>query len=100
MEKFIKDNMVGVIISPNFGAGFSTWNNINPMDKDLVEAVLNNDEKRFFSILEERYGLGKDAIYFEDLDFEFVPKGTKFYIEEYDGAESIVTLDQIEFLEA
>ena len=42
MEKLYNENGdIAVIISYGYGAGFSTWTDINPMDKRYAEHVAN-----------------------------------------------------------
>ena len=36
----------------------------------------------------------------EDVEIEWVPVGTKFVISEYDGSESLETIDEFKWLEA
>lgn len=107
MEKVIRDGKVAVLYSKDFGAGWSTWNDglqelvFHPK---IVEMVLNGrqyeiDEDWLAENLGEEYadvycgGAG-------DLTIEWVPVGTKFLITEYDGAESITTLDDLLIFEA
>ena len=92
MEKYYNEKgEVGVIISPGYGAGWSTWNGNNPelvFNKQLVEAVLNVDKNK---ILELAQSLCPDG-YFggaSNLRVKFLTTGTSFFIDEYDGAESI-----------
>jgi len=95
MEKLIKDGAVAVLISPGFGAGWSTWNEEHEegllFDRDIAEAVLagNNDEAE--RIAEEKYPgayLGGAA----GLEVVWIEQGTTFTVEEYDGSESIRTI--------
>ena len=93
MKMFKKNGKVGVIISPGFGAGFSTWNDRNmAVDFDLVDAFLKDDMTKFKYIADEKYG---DWYNGGDMRFkvEWVPEGSRFMIEEYDGRETIVILD-------
>jgi hypothetical protein len=93
MKMFKKNGKVGVIISTGFGAGFSTWNDRNmAIDFDLVEAFLKGDMTRFKYIADEKYGDWYDGGTVS-LKVEWVPEGSRFMIEEYDGRESLVILD-------
>lgn len=93
MKMFKKNGKVGVIISPGFGAGFSTWNDRNmAIDFDLVDALLKSDMTRFKYIADEKYGDWYDGGTVS-LRVEWVPEGSQFIIEEYDGNESILILD-------
>ena len=56
MKMFKKDGKVAVLVSPGFGAGFSTWNSPEmAVDFDLVEAFLKDDISRFEYVLNEKY---------------------------------------------
>lgn len=91
-NKLILDGRVAVIISPGFGAGFATWNRDYfedlLFDKQLVLAIGSADKEAFDKRIEEIY---PDAYYhFEELQVQWVPEGELFYVDEYDGFESIV----------
>lgn len=97
MEKVIKDGKVAVLISKGFGAGWSTWANREHMetmlfDPDMVNAVLDGDKDKAADIAEAKcndtYTGGC-----EGLVVEWLPQGTRFVVNEYDGAESIQTED-------
>lgn len=100
------ENMVGVVIAPDFGGGFSTWSNHPDMclDPVLVQWVLdmnqydegsaeyNQIHGKLSMYVTEKY----DASYHGDrLVVVWVPQGTKFIVHEYDGAESVWREDQI-----
>ncbi len=93
-EKLIRDGKVAVLVSPGFGAGWSTWigkdAEFATFDKGLVELVerkASSDEAEAY--LEFR-GI-KDAYMggWSDVEVDWLPVGTSFYIHEYDGSESI-----------
>lgn len=92
MEKYHNEKgQVGVIISPNFGGGWSTWNDNNPwlvFHKPLVKAVLRKNYEEI-KVIAEKINPGG---YFstKDLEVVFLDQGTTFCIQEYDGSESIV----------
>ena len=110
MEKYIKDGKVAILISPSYGSGWSTENLCSELayDKRVVEVWLaHKDDAEYLSRLDE-YGenftkmyardhfrkLGYDHVYFggfADVVIEWLPVGTKFIIQEYDGAEYICT---------
>jgi hypothetical protein len=94
MEKVIRDNQVAVLYSPGFGAGWSTWNTENesmlyhPM---IVDIVLSNEDdwqvkaEALASLIWPDAYLGG----LQDLAVKWIPIGTLFKINEYDGSESI-----------
>lgn len=95
--------MVAVLVSPHFGAGWSTWNTDHAetlcMDADIVQAVLDGDLSRAAQIAETKcpdvYTGGAD-----DLCVEWVPKGSSFEITEYDGSESLHVIGDRTYLKA
>ena len=107
-DRVVRDGKeVAVLVSPGFGAGFVTWcTGVSPMDPKLVILVLagkrdviaqaSDDE------LAEWLGLADDAYLYTsgscDLVIEYVPVGTRFRIDEYDGSESLVTLDDLSYI--
>jgi len=92
-EKFEKDGQVAVLYSPGYGSGWYTWNKQYPgllFDKEIVEAVLNNDYNLVKEIARQKYPDG----FFDGADtlkVKWLSKNTKFIVEEYDGSESILT---------
>ena len=90
MEKVIRDGMVGVLVSPGFGGGFSTWGYPTEaiFDPHLIYLVETRKEDEILEYCEttwpDQYSGGV-----EDLVVRWVPEGSEFVIEEYDGAESL-----------
>ena len=104
MEKVIRENKVAVLYSPGFGSGWYTWNSDSEelvFNPTLVEMV---EQGRREEITEElcKELLGKaESDYVctlgaHDLSIAWIPVGTKFTIQEYDGSESIMTVDDLE----
>jgi hypothetical protein len=90
MKMFKKDGKTAVLVSPGFGAGFSTWNKPGmAVDFDLVEAFLSGNMERFEYIVTEKYGENMYLGGMDNLEVEWVDGGKKFRIEEYDGNESV-----------
>ena len=97
MEKYQRDGKVAVLISPGFGAGWSTWNYRYPeilFDPQVVDLVLNYKGSdlvpRIEMVCETKYPEG----YFggaEDLQVRWLDPGERFLINEYDGSESLTT---------
>lgn len=97
MEKVIRDGKVAVLISHGFGAGWYSWNTehqqllFHPKLVEMVEQNRANEITKEW--LEQELGL-KDiycggAI---NLKIHWLPVGTAFEVDEYDGAESLRTL--------
>ena len=102
MEKVIRDGHVAVIISSGYGAGWSTWNPgphgetlvFHPKLVELVESGQHNQDT-VSAVLNELLDKEEaEGIYLggvEDLTIQWIPEGTKFKIEEYDGKEYLIT---------
>lgn len=101
MEKVIREGKVGVLVSPGFGAGFSTWGApieaiFNPT---LIGLVENEKWQEAIDFVAETW----EDVYtggVQDLEVEWIPEGTKFQITEYDGSESIWFLEDIDWITA
>lgn len=93
-EKVIRDGKVAVLISPGFGAGWSTWagsslEKLALFDRRFVEAV-EAGVTDIEPVVKEV--VGDDDFYcggWRDVQIEWLPVGTAFTVEEYDGSESI-----------
>lgn len=90
-EKLEQAGNVAVLYSPGYGAGWYSWNSGHEgllFDKEIVEAVLAKDLAAACAIAERKYPGGYwGGVH--DLEVYWVPKGTRFEIEEYDGNESV-----------
>lgn len=97
MEKVIRNNKVAVLVSHGFGAGWYSWNAEHPellFHPKIVEMVEQNlaDEIDNDWIKEN---IGISNIYCggaSDLQIHWLPVGTAFEVDEYDGKESLITL--------
>lgn len=108
MGKYVIENEKGkftaVLISPDYGAGYSTWGEGDCMDGELIQSLLgrvndfdpNNVDCRT-EIDVSGYMISKFNSMFTVC---FVPTGTRFRISEYDGSESIVYFDESDYYEA
>lgn len=100
MDRVINDKgEVAVLVSPNFGAGFHTWNNIHDLCfcPYIVNHILNGtrdliDEAELSKIYESDY---ISTVGLKDVVIQWLPQGTHFTIDEYDGAECILLLNDI-----
>ena len=93
MNKLELDGMIAVLISPGFGAGWSTWNDdkykeILCMDSDIVKAVIEEDNDKAIAIAKQKcpsiFGEGG-----KNLVVKWVKKGEAFEIHEYEGRETL-----------
>ena len=90
-----------VLISPGFGAGWSTWNDPRmAFDERLIRAFECGISKEDMKVLCEEcgytdmYGVGPYMGGFDSLKVVEVPTDTLFQIKEYDGSESIEYFDE------
>lgn len=93
VEKVIRDGKVAVLVSPGFGAGWSTWAEgyqaeVAIFDRRFVEAVESgvvdiNPLAREIFVADHFCTLGWPV------EIEWIDQGSKFTIEEYDGSESL-----------
>jgi len=98
MNKVIRDGMVAVLVSPGFGAGWSTWANEHAeslmFDPTIVDAIENNlPFEEVEDYLQEKY---PDEYFggYDQLVVYGIPEKTKFRITEYDGSEDIMFADE------
>lgn len=103
MEKYIKDGKVAVVIAPSYGAGWSSWNyeikETLVFHPAIVQMVLDGrreeiDRKWLVTHFGEEFQYGYYGAN-DNLSIKWLPVGTKFCITEYDGAESILTIDDL-----
>ena len=88
----IRDGKVAVLVSPGFGAGWSTW-------ADHPEAALYAPDVVAW-IEAGKPAIDTDAAFgkygytggLRDIEVEWLLLGTRFVVEEYDGAESLTIL--------
>ena len=104
---FNDKNKVAVLYSPGYGAGWYTWNQ-NHIDilysPEIVQKVLDNKrdeitEEFVNKVLE--IDKNTDSIYCggsRSLEVEWMDEGTHFTIDEYDGFESIIYLDDLKLI--
>lgn len=82
---------VGIIYSPGYGAGWSTWGVPEmALDQELAHAIENGEPYYVLSEIAERNWHHSHHGGLYDCVVEWVELGTEFRIEEYDGSESLV----------
>jgi len=98
-RRYDEEGQVAILISPGFGAGWSTW-----ADADQREAMLFDSRLVDHVLTHGAEGLGAyaESIGYtgymggaEDVQVEWLEPGTRFVVEEYDGSESIMTFDNL-----
>lgn len=102
MNKVIRDGKVAVLYSPEHGAGWWSWNTEHTdmlFDPGMVGLVEKYDveQMRVYAELKwpDAYLGGLDS-----LQIEWLPEGSKFIVEEYDGFESILTIENTTWMTA
>ena len=103
MEKVVRDGKVAVLVSSGYGAGWYSWHNSKKLlfHPKLVELVEQGRKGEITSELccelagEHVYDGGKDGLY-----IEWVPEGSLFKIDEYDGYETLKSREDDEWLSA
>jgi hypothetical protein len=99
MEKsLVIDGQVAVAISPGYGAGWSTWEDVSPLDGRFNtlfhESKYDEAEKLCEQVGIESLGIADEILII------WVPLGAKFIIREYDGHEWIELESDIDFFTA
>ena len=88
------DGEVAIAVSHGFGAGWSTWGSVDPLDARFNRLIM-------YEMWEEAEKLAdSEGLYtggLRDCRLHWLKPGTRFRIEEYDGAESLVTEDTYKF---
>jgi hypothetical protein len=97
MEKVIREGQIAVLYSPEYGAGWYTWNTEYPdmmFDPTVVNYVLEGkvDQIKAYATLKwpDAYIGGLD-----DLRIQWLPEGTAFRIQEHDGFESVEIKEEV-----
>ena len=92
--RVVRDGKVAVLVSGNYGAGWSTWGREHLREEmmfcpKLVEAIEAGVPKSERHKLATELFPGEYAGGVSELKIEWVPEGEPIRIHEYDGAESI-----------
>ena len=102
MQKKIEDGKVAVLYSPGFGAGWYSWHDISELLYDPVVVAMVLDKTapgtiEFYckTVYGDHYYGGAG-----DLEVIWIPQGTQFIINEYDGNEILTTKDEVQWMVA
>lgn len=93
---------LAVLISKGFGAGWSTWHDTSrniALDRRIIEYFLENGNNNIGDFIKS---IGYKDVYLggaNGLKIEWVPKGTRFTIDGYNGNEYIRNFEE-EMIEA
>lgn len=100
MEKVIRDGKVAVLYSSGFGSGWYSGNKDYPgclYDPNIVAMVEAGQHDQIEAYCKTRYGEHFYACGAKGLEIGWVPIGTRFVIDEYDGFESIRACEDYEW---
>lgn len=106
-DKYIVDGQVAVIYSPGYGAGWYTWNSYPGIlyDHRVVKWILEGKPRHEIDFLVSYLMETYPDIYapldnLNNLVVEWMPEGTLFWIDAYDGSEYIVYAEHQKWLTA
>ena len=98
MEKLVRNGLVAVAVSYEYGGGWSTWNSVNPLDKRF-NALFDEGKHIEAAKLCEALDLGHSGGA-ATVELVWLEPGTEFRITEYDGWESLELASQTRWLRA
>jgi hypothetical protein len=99
-DRVVRDGKVAVVYSPGFGAGWCSWNEeLSPFEPGIVAYVLAGRRDELTTELVEELTGVKDCYTGGacDLEVMWLPVGTPFRIEEYDGSETVITVAEMPY---
>jgi len=102
MNRVVKDGKVAVLYSPKYGAGWYSWNRDRVdmlFDPGLVDLVLEGNTEKILVYVTLRWP-GAYTGGLDDLAIEWIPVGSRFIIEEHDGAETVKLQKTIKWIRA
>jgi hypothetical protein len=87
MQKYVKDNQVAVLTNPRWGwwSKHQDWNLV--FDPVMIQLILSNKKDLIKPLLPVELRRLVD-----ELEIEWLEKGTKFRIEKYRGLEMVTVL--------
>jgi hypothetical protein len=104
MNKLVRDGRVAVLYSPDYGAGWSTWASAEIREAVLFDpAMVELVEQQKWEELQVYVTLKYPDMFcggLRDLQIEWMPEGTQFIVEDYDGNESILKLESTDWYTA
>ena len=104
MNKLVRDGRVAVLYSPDYGAGWSTWAPAEIREAVLFDpAMVELVEQEKLEELQVYVTLKYPDIFcggLRDLQILWMPEGTQFVVNDYDGNESIQTRDSTDWYTA
>lgn len=90
----MKNGKVAVAVSGGWGAGWSTFNDVSPLDARFNKLFDEGKHEEAAALCEKLdLGFSGGAV---DVHLEWVDVGTKFVVEEYDGSEGLRRLEELD----
>lgn len=107
-EKLVWDGMVAVIVHHDYGGGWASNGPGRMFDPELAELILEyqNQESKGFgqsawdnvnAYLKKKYN---ETISQGKLAIRWVPQGTQFFVDEYDGWECVILEHEVRWTTA
>ena len=100
MRKLSENGKVAVLYSPDFGAGWYTWNQEYPeilFDPAIVKLVEKGQYDELATYVELKYpGIYTGGM--SNLQVEWIEEGKKFRVVDHDGDESIQVEEDIDWM--
>lgn len=82
---------VGIIYSPGFGAEWSSWGDpLSALDQELAAAIQAEKPQEDLLRIAEKNWPGEYVGGLDQAKVQWVDEGVQFFIDEYDGNESVV----------
>ncbi len=101
--KVVREGKVAVLTTVDFGAGWSTWNKDTPeclFDPETVMWIEMGRPEESMPDFEAKFGEAFYAGGVNNLVIRWLPEGTKFWILEYDGRETIQFPEDFDWITA
>jgi hypothetical protein len=105
MEKVIRDGMVAVLYSPGFGAGWYSWHGIKELlfHPEIVRLVEDGQRDQItqelcLKLMNMAQGDYICVLGADQLKIQWLPVDTAFKVDEYDGSESIETVEGLNLI--
>lgn len=103
-DRIVRDGREAcVLVSPGFGAGFVTWcDGVSPFEPKIVALVLAGQQHLLAAADPQQVAemLGAEHVCLLgvwNLEIAYVPLGTQFRIDEYDGSESLIFVSDLPY---
>ena len=104
---YTNNGKIEILISPHYGAGWSTWNENYKINIALDKRIINyykkyGNEVPSSSLKEFLESIGYKDVFcggWKNIIIKTIQKGEKFRIDEYDGWESLITYEKDEIYE-